>query len=448
MLSNTIITMVEFVGILDFIFVPLYFAIILAILFYIKKKNPTNLLIQRYLIKGFIFKAICCIFYCLLMYFYYGYGDTLSYYREAMEVKQFIARGEADLGVLFKNLEFARYYYDIEGGAEAGWLLEKITLVLSYFCFDRFLVISLVIGTLAYAGMFKMLQAFVTIMPEWHKPLVLLVLFFPTVTIYGSGIMKDTICLSALGWIIYCSHTMLINKRFKLKYVLIILFCCILIGIMKIYIIAAFLIPFAVYLMINSLSKIKNPIIRNFLKPVMAGFMIVIYLAFSQNIQNALGSYATEKILDTVKSQQENYKKLEDESGSFFEIGPMEESLSGFLKKVPLGIVTTLYRPFIWESRNVMMLFSAMESLCILLLTIYTIIKTGLFKFIHYVFSDSFIFLCIFYSILFAALVGVSTLNFGTLARYRIPILPFYIAGLLYALYLNYKKPLKVSPQD
>jgi hypothetical protein len=148
-----------------------------------------------------------------------------------------------------------------------------------------------------------------------------------------------------------------------------------------------------------------------------------------------LGHYATEKLVENVAEQQKNYKALEGESGSFFEIGPMEQSISGLIKKIPAGIVATLYRPFIWESKNLMMLFSAIESLLVLLFTLYVIFKTGIFKFLHFIFSDPFVFLCIFFSLLFAAFVGVSTLNFGTLVRYRIPILPFYLAGLLYILY-------------
>jgi hypothetical protein len=38
---------------------------------------------------------------------------------------------------------------------------------------------------------------------------------------------------------------------------------------------------------------------------------------------------------------------------------------------------------------------------------------------------------CFFYSIVFAVFVGATTLNFGTLVRYKIPCLPFYIIALL-----------------
>lgn len=81
------------------------------------------------------------------------------------------------------------------------------------------------------------------------------------------------------------------------------------------------------------------------------------------------------------------------------------------------------------------MLFTALESLVILLMTLYVIWKAGLIAFLKKIFNDPIVFLCIVYALLFAAIVGISTLNFGTLARYRIPIIPFYLAGLLIILY-------------
>lgn len=426
---------VEYVGLMDLFLVPLYFLLIYAGMILIKKRNPRNLLMKRYLVKGMFFKLACALFYALLVYFYYGYGDTMSYFREAAEIKAAINEGRENLGILFRDLDYARSKHGIIGGAESGWLLEKITLVISYLSFGRFLVVTMVFATLAYSGMFKMLETFADLMPEWHKRIAFFVLFFPSLAVYGSGILKDTLCVAALGWLIHYSHAIVVKKTFKLKYLFIIFFCCTILALIKIYILAAFIIPFLFYIFLSMLRKIRNVFIRRLLQPLILGCMVLVYVTFSQQIETALGHYATEKLFETVKEQQAAYKSLEDESGSFFELGPMDQTLGGFVKKIPAGITATLFRPYVWESKKLIMLFSAIESLFMLLFTIYVIIKTGIIRFFASIFADPFIFLCIMYSLLFAALVGVSTLNFGTLARYRIPIIPFYLTGLLYILY-------------
>ena len=428
---------VEYVGFIDLVLVPLYFLLIYGGMLYIKKRNPHNLLIQRYLIKGMVFKLACALFYALLVYFYYGIGDTMTYYKEAMEIRLQISQGNENLGILFKNLEYASFKHDIVGGAESGWILEKITLVISYFGFGRFLIITMIFATLAYTGMFKMLQTFADLMPQWHNRVAVIVLFFPSVAVYGSGILKDTLCIATLGWLIYFSHALFVRREFRLWYLGAVFLCCAVLAIIKIYILAAFIIPFIVYIILNMLGKIKNIYLRRTLQPLLIGFMVIFYISFSQQIDATLGDYATEKLMETVQEQQTAYKNLEDESGSFFEIGPMEQSLSGFIKKLPTGIAATLFRPFLWESKKLIMLFSAIESLIILLFTLYVLFKVGIRRFFTSIFGDPFVFLCIMYSLLFAALVGVSTPNFGTLARYRIPIIPFYLTGLLYILYKN-----------
>ncbi|MGH2564381.1 MAG: hypothetical protein ACRDE5_07705, partial [Ginsengibacter sp.] len=43
---------------------------------------------------------------------------------------------------------------------------------------------------------------------------------------------------------------------------------------------------------------------------------------------------------------------------------------------------------------------------------------------------------CFLFSVVFALFVGASTLNFGTLVRYKIPCLPFYAISL----FLIYEK--------
>ena len=79
-------------------------------------------------------------------------------------------------------------------------------------------------ATLAYSGMFRMFETFVEIMPEWHKRLAWVVLFFPSLAVYGSGILKDTVCISSLGWILYSSHQLFMKRNVRLRYIFILVF--------------------------------------------------------------------------------------------------------------------------------------------------------------------------------------------------------------------------------
>ena len=131
-------------------------------------------------------------------------------------------------------------------------------------------------------------------------------------------------------------------------------------------------------------------------------------------------------------------------AGSSYDLGIKPEEISGIndlLPYFPNGIVATLFRPWIWEVKNPAMLLSAIESLFFLLLTILVLIKGKVFNVFKLILSDPIIFSSIIYVVIFAGLVGLSTGNFGTLVRYKLPIMPFL--GLsLFILYskLNTKK--------
>ena len=431
----------EIIDGIDLILVPLYLVLFLFILLIIKKRNRDNVLIQKYLIKGFLFKAFCAIFYCLLLYFYYGYGDSMSYFRDAIFIQHQVRTGNETFKILLMDNLYGRDVHGIIGsGNEGGWIVEKIAFLLSYISFSRFIVVSLFFSLLAYSGIWKMFVTFNDIMPGWDKRIAFIVLFFPSMAVYGSGVLKDTICMASLGWLLYSSHQLLTKKQIKLKYILILLLCITIIGFVKIYIVAAFVPAYILYLIILLVKKIKNGFIRRLILPFLLLMVVSVYFVFENTIDDWLGGYSMEKIFDTVKEQQGIYLSAEDaDKGSIFDLGNFEPTVGGFINKMPAGITAAIYRPFIWESKKVIMLFSALESFFLLCFTLYVMYKTGMGKFFKEIYKNPFIFLCIIYSLLFAALVGLSTFNFGTLARYRIPLIPFYACGIL-AIWYNYQK--------
>ena len=105
------------------------------------------------------------------------------------------------------------------------------------------------------------------------------------------------------------------------------------------------------------------------------------------------------------------------------------------------AIVVTLYRPFLWEARNIVMLVSAFESLALLMLTLYILYRAGPLNFIRQATSEPVLVFAFLFSIIFAFAVGITSYNFGSLVRYKIPMLPFFISALFIALYKSKQRP-------
>ncbi len=131
--------------------------------------------------------------------------------------------------------------------------------------------------------------------------------------------------------------------------------------------------------------------------------------------------------------------RVTGEQGSNYYIGENDGSVMGSLMLAPQAIFTTLFRPFIWEAKNITMLLTSLESSWFVLITLYAFYKIGLFKSFSIIFKDPTITFCFIFSLFFCFIVGISSGNFGTLVRYKIPMMPFYINSI-YALLLSDKR--------
>ena len=182
------------------------------------------------------------------------------------------------------------------------------------------------------------------------------------------------------------------------------------------------------------------------------GFIILIFLtviitvAFITNFGEQLQQLADESKVQ-VDAYQRNYDAVQHEderSKGTVKADEIDASITGLILHSPIAIFTCLFRPFIWESRKIVILFSSFESLLLLLCTVYVIVKLRFLGFFRELFNNPFVLASFFIAVLFALIIGFTTYNFGTMARYKIILLPFYFFTLV-SLYTSYtdktKKP-------
>jgi len=117
------------------------------------------------------------------------------------------------------------------------------------------------------------------------------------------------------------------------------------------------------------------------------------------------------------------------DAGSGYSLGELDGSFESMLRLGPQAVNVSLFRPYIWEVKNLLMLLSALESFFFLLFCLYILFKVNIR--IVECFLNPDITFCFLFSICFAFAVGVSTYNFGTLVRYKIPLLPFFAVCLI-----------------
>jgi hypothetical protein len=326
------------------------------------------------------------------------------------------------------------------------WLVCKFAAFFEFFCFRSMLVTTMLFANVSFFCLWRFYKKINEIFPQIKKYTPLAIFYVPSLVLWGSGILKDTICISALGLLFVSVHQIFFKKQKVFKWFIIGLYCAYLLAVIKSYILMSFGGAISIWVLFSFAEKNKNIIIQLFAKAVISVGMIIVFAIGIIKIGGDIVQAQIEDIL-AQSAQTGQYLKwvAEKNDGSAYDIGKVDATISSFAAKVPAAVNVTLFRPYLWESRKPIMLFSALESTAILLLFLYVLFKSKIYKFISLIISNSFITFCFVYTVIFGTFVGISSFNFGTLVRYKIPCMPFFLIMLFLILAESKKKKLLVS---
>lgn len=445
-----------FIELKDFFLLPLYLIIIYIIAYNSRQKqydfrNP----LHKYYIPALTVKIIGSVGIGLVYQYYYGIaGDTGNYFINAKMVAAVSNHSLSDfLELVFKpiasTLDVRRQIPWTDYGfgySESNNFPIRILAVLELITFKSYLPTAVLFAFLTFQGIWKAYTAFVNIFPALYKQFAIAFLFMPSVFFWGSGILKDALIMGALGWLFYSSYTFFI-LRIKVLTSAIILFCSIaVIVIVKAYVALAFLPSLLFWIFFQYRSRIQSYYLRTVALPAII-FLVAIGALF---IINTIGADDKQYSADNLVEQAALFNANNMEAGSTLDLG-VTEGMGPLqvLKIAPLAIITTLFRPFIFEVKNPLMLLSALEGMYIMYLVGLILYNAGMTAALKVIGNNPLVSFCLIFSLVFAFAIGFSTSNFGTLVRYKIPCIPFFIAALFIIRYQaqqqarSLKRPLK-----
>lgn len=422
----------------DFILLPVYI-FILYLFFRSKRKKYADPLLQKYHRQGFWIKIIASILF-ILYYSYLTLGDTtVLFHCEGNNLYHLILKDPSNFKYIFKpgkefdlslvNNPFNRGYFR----DESNYMIIRLDTIFSFFCFGSFAVISLFFAALAFSGLWKLYLFFYEQLPRLHKQFAISILYFPTLAFWSAGLLKDSLCIAALGWLTYGLYNLLYKKKSVFKNVLIIFISAYFLTIIKVYILLAYVPFFILFIILKNLQHIKFKLFRYLVAPLLIGLSMYAFTQTLTAYNDDLGAYAVEDLTSSISNLNrviESRTGREDAASNFSLGSEFDGSFRGLIKIAPVAVGTTFFRPFIWEAHKISQLMAALESLLLMFFTLYILLKAGLLRFIKWIFKDPLLMYCFLFSVIFGLFVGASTLNFGTLVRYKIPCLPFFSISL------------------
>ncbi len=423
---------------IDVILFPLY-VLLFHLIFSWQRKRIKDPLLKKYHKQGFwikVFGALCfSIFHGIIS----PGNDSISlYYDEGIHITKLILEDLSNIQLIFspgadfdQSLLFNPYnkgYF----GSESNYFVVRLVAIFSFVCFRNYTVMNLVFSMISFTGVWQLYKFFYEQYPQLHKKLAIAIIYFPTFVFWSSGILKDPLCTGMLGWMTYSLYNVFCKRQSILKNGLIAIASGYILAIVKSYILFAYLPFFFSFLVLINFKRIETTGIKIL---AFAGLLIVIPVGFyivSDKLEKELGAFALSKLTESVKMQQAAFINMADAAESSFSLGvEFDGSNLSLIKMAPAGIIATFFRPYLWESKKLSTLLSSLESLLLMAFTLLVFIKAGPFNFIKFLLKDPMILYCFLFALVFALFVGTTTLNFGTLVRYKIPCMPFFIIALV-----------------
>lgn len=429
---------------LDLFLAPIYIAIIYMLAYRFRNKHyPKGHPYREYFIPGLTVKIIGAISAGLIYFFYYHYGDTIYYYARTRVIYQaFNIDFMTGLRLVFASTtDF--YYTDLSPYIEplraydaSSYMVLRFSGPISILCGNCYSCIAVIFAYISFRGIWALFVTFAEQYPTQLRQVALACLFIPSVFFWGSGLFKDTITMACVGWMTYGLYKVFFKREKILINSIILVASFYVTFATKAYIALCFA-PAAMFWIFLTYNKnIKNKALRVMITPIIlviaagAGYLFINQLGQ----QNAF--WSVDSIAERAEDMQWWHQKVGDlygeegGAGSMYTIGDGSFTPGNLLVSFPQAINVTLFRPYLWEVRNPVMLMAAIESLIIFIFTIRTIFRAGLGRSIKISISNPLIFFCLLFSVTFAFAVGFTSFNFGALVRYKIPLMPFYYLGI------------------
>lgn len=417
-----------------------YVIIIFLIGAYIQRKKVRRDPSYHYYNIGLLAKVGGGLAFALIYMLYYGGGDTFSYYETSLAFSNMLGQDPNNFMEVFFGgaTQENKSAFTHETGVPLGYIfldpenlmVSKLTFPFLLLGLNSYLLTTLLVSVFTFIGLWRLYRTFVSHYPHLKRNLAITTLFVPSVVFWGSSILKDSFTLAATCYFISYTDA-LINRKGNLFGNLIpLLLSAYFILSIKPYLFIILIPGTLVWLSYGALQKIRSRLARYMVVPfIYLSILGGSYLILS-SIGGVLGRYSFEQAFQMAAVIQEDLQQ-EYYHGHTFDIGDFEPTPTGVLSKFPIGTVSGLYRPFLPEVANVVMLASALETTVLLVMTVLPFIRNNWSHLFGFITSNPLLVYCLVFSVLFAFMIGVTTPNYGALVRFRIPFLPLFASSLM-----------------
>ena len=433
--------------IFDFLLAPFYILVVVILGYVVRNLNINRKAYYKYYVPALLCKVIGGTSVCLIYTFWYtAGGDSTNYFMAGSTYSRIFTDFNFDLlgQMLSYRTESIAYLsyddYGIINFSDNDYYALTTSVISSIFCLfglNYYIPSTILLSYVSFLCVWKLYEVFIDKFPQLEKEFAYSILFVPSVFFWGSGMLKDTYSMSGLALVTFGIYKYLIKRERKLKYGLMLVGASTIIILIKPYIFFALIPGSLIWVFFDNLNKIRNPLVRTLFIPGMLVLVFVFITIILQFFGEYMGEYSLDKVFNKAVKTQQDFARNQQYGDNSYDIGEFDASLTGVLSKIPAALEMALFRPYLWNVRNPVMLLSAIENFIMLSITIYIFWKVKFSVLFKSLFSDPLLIFSLLFALFFAFSVGLTTANYGALVRLKIPCIPFYASSLFILYYLN-----------
>jgi hypothetical protein len=426
--------------------------IILLYIYFSRQKRMRQKLEPEYkhFLYGLFAKLGGAMAFSLIYFYYYKGGDTISYFFSAVSMSQLATADPLNfLRVLFGPNDAAhmslfgfqetRPYEYVYSDPRTFMVIRFITpLVL--LTFRSYVLTALLMSSICYVGIWRCYQTFVSYFPKLMDKFAIAFLYMPSVVFWGSGIMKDTLTLSAACWWVHCFDQVFFKRNHAVRNYAGLLVSAGILVMVKPYIFMILMPVTLLWLFYFRVVKLKNVLVRIAALPMILLVLVGGSYLILTKMEGQLGKFSLDQAMVTTMNIQRDMQRSEEYGNNYFNIGKLDGTLGGTLKKVPVALNAALFRPYLWESGSAVMVISALENTWLLGLVLMVLWRTQVWFLVKCIRGNPLVITCITFTIVYGSIIGLTTPNFGALVRFKIPLVPLLVSCCYIVGYLNERR--------
>lgn len=418
----------------DLIVTPVI-VILVLLAAYVIRARVTDEINRRYFFPALLLKIFGALAVGFVYQFYYDGGDTYNFHTHGSRHiwEAFIDSPEKGIGLLFSNGEHGKFYeyssripfYE----DSASFFVIRLAAFFDLLTFSSYSATAIFFAIISFFGMWLFFLTFYRKYPHLHGPIAFASFFIPSVFFWGSGLLKDTVMMGSIGLLTFEIDRFFVRKRFSLGHAFLMILSIWVIFSVKKFILQAFIPSALLWIYLANLKAVRSMMLRLLILPMILTLFFVSAYYAAVKVGEGDKRYSVDNIANTAKTTAYDIGFYTGrDAGSPYSLGEFDDNFESMVRLAPQAINVSLFRPYLWEVKNPLMLLSALESLAFFLVTLVLIVKYK-FALLRSFRNPDVSFLFVF-SMIFAFAVGITSFNFGTLSRYKILLLPFYAIAL------------------